>query len=54
VAVTVSRFGVGDGPNVIDGMSNGVAVAIIVAVAVAVGVILPGSGITTQASQPMQ
>jgi hypothetical protein len=35
-------------------MINEVAVAIIVAVAVGVDVIFPGSGITTQASQPMQ
>lgn len=55
VAVTVRRLGVGDSPsNVDEGMINGVDVNATVAVEVGVGVILPGSGITTQASQPMQ
>ena len=55
VAVAVSRLGVGDGPLVVKGMTNGVPVIVAgmkVTVAVGVGVAFPG--ITTQASQPMQ
>ena len=52
VNVAVRILGVGEAPNVVDGMSSGVVVAIAVLVAVGVGVAFPG--ITTQASQPMQ
>ncbi len=47
-------MGVGDGPLVVKGMTSGVADATTVVVAVGVGVILPGTGIITQATQPMQ